>query len=820
MKLFLSLRKSIAGAARLQRHRRRWPTSTPSSARRSTSSSAPCWRRSRTRASSRTSTASLWQARCAALKEALKKYEEMAGRMVEEKGELLGELDRQKDNQKEIFQYLNGELAKKTDEIVALEERLAEKTDELESLLRDHGHAIQEQKDASDHEAVRLKGEIAEYREKLEKVSRFIEIKETLEAQLTEKERLLEEEAKEHATHVSDLEQKHVQEKDRLKKEMLLKLRETKANLLKMTDNQLDTTTKRTIAENEQMSSELAWQSKETEKLIRRNEKLVSENAALKHSSPSRSRPRTRRAIARPPACRSSAPPTPPRPPHPAPSPARPRARSLRGRCTCTRRRSRRCSRSSTPATPRGAPRCSAPNTRKRRRRGLCGGSAADRVVGGGGGVAGPAARGDDGGQGARRARAAEAEAKHRAAPDRCRTTQQVHPPVPRRPAGGPRRRGGGGVGGGRRGGGRRRRRGGGGGRRGGGGGASLAGDARRDEAPRGARLPPLSTAGVPTAAPRGAAPEPLAGARGAGVSAAAVAPLAAARPAAVARVGRRVPLRPRRRQLGAPAAAARLLPPRLRRRSRVRRRLHLGGDVSSIGVQTQGCEARGLATLSQEQGRMRGGDPSARGGPPAGSIMHVDGPVRPWGKHAAKALPLAAGRTRAAGRARSVLKRTNFSHCSTVHHSTSHSISLTPSSVQKIAPLRRRLVLVTRSSTSASAAAAASGKHCGAGPTLAAVTAAAPPTMTSTVTAHAALLRTRQLRCCRRQRRARHARGAGVDGGRRLAVDGRAAGAEPRVDGAAAGELPAEKIGEVGDVDVREELAVDRRVGGGCRAP
>ena len=43
------------------------------------------------------------------------------------------------------------------------------------------------------------------------------------------------------------------QEKDRLKTEMLYKLRETKASLLKMTDNQLDTTTKRTIAENEQL---------------------------------------------------------------------------------------------------------------------------------------------------------------------------------------------------------------------------------------------------------------------------------------------------------------------------------------------------------------------------------------------------------------------------------------------------------------------------------------------------------------------------------------------------------------------------------------
>ena len=91
-------------------------------------------------------------------------------------------------------------------------------------------------------------------------MSTFIEYKQTLEAQLQEKKRLLEEGAKEHDTHVSDLERKHVQEKDRLKKEMLLKLRETKANLLKMTDNQLDTTTKRTIAENEQMSAELAWQ--------------------------------------------------------------------------------------------------------------------------------------------------------------------------------------------------------------------------------------------------------------------------------------------------------------------------------------------------------------------------------------------------------------------------------------------------------------------------------------------------------------------------------------------------------------------------------
>ena len=127
-----------------------------------------------------------------------------------------------------------------------------------------------------------LQQEVDSVKAELKRIENFIKKEAELEAELSEKKRMLEEESKGHATSISDLERKHVQEKDRLKKEMLFKLRETKANLLKMTDNQLDTTTKRTIAENEQMSSELAWQSKETEKLIRKNDKLVGENQALK----------------------------------------------------------------------------------------------------------------------------------------------------------------------------------------------------------------------------------------------------------------------------------------------------------------------------------------------------------------------------------------------------------------------------------------------------------------------------------------------------------------------------------------------------------
>jgi len=77
------------------------------------------------------------------------------------------------------------------------------------------------------------------------------------------------------------LERRFLSERERLKKEMLRKIRETKLRLLAMTEDQLHTTTKRTIMENEQMTIELQYQSKETEKLLTQVEQVKSENRQL-----------------------------------------------------------------------------------------------------------------------------------------------------------------------------------------------------------------------------------------------------------------------------------------------------------------------------------------------------------------------------------------------------------------------------------------------------------------------------------------------------------------------------------------------------------
>ena len=92
----------------------------------------------------------------------------------------------------------------------------------------------------------------------------------------------LDKEKKEHAAHVSELERRNIAEKNRLKKEMLRKVKETKRSLLAMTEDQLHTTTKRTILENEQLTTELHYQSKVTEKLIKQNNEVLVQNRALR----------------------------------------------------------------------------------------------------------------------------------------------------------------------------------------------------------------------------------------------------------------------------------------------------------------------------------------------------------------------------------------------------------------------------------------------------------------------------------------------------------------------------------------------------------
>eukprot|EP00238_Polyblepharides_amylifera_P010930 CAMPEP_0196590072 /NCGR_PEP_ID=MMETSP1081-20130531/65461_1 /TAXON_ID=36882 /ORGANISM="Pyramimonas amylifera, Strain CCMP720" /LENGTH=518 /DNA_ID=CAMNT_0041913055 /DNA_START=52 /DNA_END=1605 /DNA_ORIENTATION=+ len=218
------------------------------------------------------------------LRNRLGKYVDRTTHLTGEYTRLSDELETQKINLKDINEFLTNELKAKETYCVDLERR----GQELEQLLeQERLNAENERKKAATESQEReaaLKKEIEEYETKFKELEQFQTEKESLQNSLADLASTLERERHENEERISDLERKAVQEKDRLKKEMALKIKETKANMMKLTDNQLETTTKRTIMENEQMSSELAYQSRQTEKLLHKNVSLVDETATLKRS--------------------------------------------------------------------------------------------------------------------------------------------------------------------------------------------------------------------------------------------------------------------------------------------------------------------------------------------------------------------------------------------------------------------------------------------------------------------------------------------------------------------------------------------------------
>ena len=80
----------------------------------------------------------------------------------------------------------------------------------------------------------------------------------------------------------NDKDREQAQEIDKLRKEQLFQLKKTKAKLLALNDEQLQTTTKLTILKNQQLTTELEHQSKQTEQLIYKNNKMKTKIETLK----------------------------------------------------------------------------------------------------------------------------------------------------------------------------------------------------------------------------------------------------------------------------------------------------------------------------------------------------------------------------------------------------------------------------------------------------------------------------------------------------------------------------------------------------------
>ncbi|KAL3148627.1 hypothetical protein ABBQ38_014050 [Trebouxia sp. C0009 RCD-2024] len=104
---------------------------------------------------------------------------------------------------------------------------------------------------------------IQDMEKKVKTSQQFLDQKDTMDSALQQLQQTLELERKQHKEQIGDLERQHVQDKDAWRKNTAQQLKETRERMQKLSENQLETLTKRTILENEAMAAELKYQSRQ-----------------------------------------------------------------------------------------------------------------------------------------------------------------------------------------------------------------------------------------------------------------------------------------------------------------------------------------------------------------------------------------------------------------------------------------------------------------------------------------------------------------------------------------------------------------------------
>lgn len=190
----------------------------------------------------------------------------------------------QTETQADILRTLHANL----EENYATIDEQKRRIEELEQLMDDQKQQAKDDLDAAmalkDNDIAKLKTQKEELQNQLDEVREFQRNKENMEQELAALKQQLADTKEEFQRKMSDMDRKKAMDMRTLSKDFEKKVEIEAAKLRARTKDQLDSTTKRTIMENEQMFTELHFQSKETEKLMERNQSLLEENAQLRRN--------------------------------------------------------------------------------------------------------------------------------------------------------------------------------------------------------------------------------------------------------------------------------------------------------------------------------------------------------------------------------------------------------------------------------------------------------------------------------------------------------------------------------------------------------
>ncbi|KAH9496467.1 hypothetical protein Btru_010938 [Bulinus truncatus] len=210
------------------------------------------------------------------------KYQKRCDELEVANGQFQEKFDQLSTDKKEIVSFWKKQVEQKSDEIADLNDRYIglqqardNEREAFKKQIQEQRSEYQEMKDSLTTENMMLGGKLASLEEfkvqKEELMAKFA----MMEAELARKE-------KENQDNLYNLEKKAVIDKDRLKKEMILRVNQVAAEFRKVSNKQMAETTKRTIRENVSITAQLAKMSDKTIEMIQENDELQEKVKKLK----------------------------------------------------------------------------------------------------------------------------------------------------------------------------------------------------------------------------------------------------------------------------------------------------------------------------------------------------------------------------------------------------------------------------------------------------------------------------------------------------------------------------------------------------------
>ena len=181
----------------------------------------------------------------------------------------------------EVETYLTWELAARQEIVDELRTRVDAKMAEVNGETKGLDARVQSARAAAEAETATLTERVTTLRDTEADITRRRDDKTRILDGLAEVSETVAKELHEMKANLHDLESSLFRDRERLRRESAMRVKATRLSLMRLTNDQLETTTKRVIAQNERASSELADISKDANALIGKTDELSAEHSTF-----------------------------------------------------------------------------------------------------------------------------------------------------------------------------------------------------------------------------------------------------------------------------------------------------------------------------------------------------------------------------------------------------------------------------------------------------------------------------------------------------------------------------------------------------------